>query len=65
MEEQILRVEAQEAVKEIAFAVKEVNLSKTLECTEEIVYMNVLTKENQPLCIRLTVKGFQVRSIHF
>ena len=58
--EQILRVEAEAAVKEIAFAVKEVELSKTLACTDEIVFMNVLTKEDKPLCVKLTVKGFQV-----
>lgn len=61
-EDRILRIEAEEAVKEVAFAVKSVEISKVLEGSEALVYLNVVTKEQDALCVELTVQGFRVRS---
>ncbi len=59
-DEHVLKIEAQAAVKEVAFAVKSVEMSKTLPATEELVYLNLRTKEDVPFCVELTVSGFRV-----
>lgn len=59
-EEHVLKVEAEEAVKEIAYAVQEVSLSTSLPSNDEIVYLNVKTKEGHAFCVELTAQGFRV-----
>jgi hypothetical protein len=55
-----LKIEAQEVIKEIKYAVKSVELSKILQSTEECVYFNMETKENHKYTVELTPKGFRV-----
>ena len=59
-EDHILHIEAAEAVKEIAFAVHSVVISNTLPASSETVYLNLVTKEKESLCVELTVLGFRV-----
>ena len=57
-----LKIEATEVVKEIRYAVHDVNLSDKLPNTDELVFMNIETQEKQKLCIELSAQGFRVRS---
>lgn len=56
----VLKIEAEEAIKEVAFAVSVVELSRRLPCTDELVHMNVQTKEGEHYCVELSVQGFRV-----
>ena len=56
----ILRIEVEAAIKEVAFAVDYVELSRTLPCTDNLVYFNLRTKESEVFCVELTVQGFRV-----
>ena len=55
-----LKIEAEEVIKEIKYAVKSVELSKVLQNTEECVYFNMETKESHKYVVELTPKGFRV-----
>lgn len=55
-----LRVEAQEALKEISFAVSHVELSQVLPQGAEKVYLNVKIQEGDTYCVELSVQGFRV-----
>ncbi|XP_061177586.1 GSK3-beta interaction protein-like [Saccostrea echinata] len=55
-----LRVEAQEALKEVSFAVSHVELSIKLPQGVEKVYLNIRTQENDVYCIELSVQGFRI-----
>ncbi|KAL5010689.1 hypothetical protein ScPMuIL_012994 [Solemya velum] len=55
-----LKIEAEEVVKEVAFAVKHVRVSAALPCSETLVYLNLETKENEMYCVELSLQGFQV-----
>ncbi|XP_013420858.1 GSK3B-interacting protein [Lingula anatina] len=59
-EDKILKIEAEEAVKEVRYAVKHVAISTQLPCNDYTVYMNVETKEGNKLCVELSVQGFRV-----
>jgi len=56
-----IRIEAEAAVREISFAVNFVELSKVLESTDYIVYINLTTRENENYCVELCLQGFKVR----
>jgi hypothetical protein len=60
-EEHVLKIEAQEAVKEIRFAVQFVEMSSKLKHTQELVYFNMTTKENTKYCVELSAQGFRVK----
>ena len=59
-EEKLLRIEAEGAIKEIAFAVNSVEVSSKLPNTDDVVYLNLTTKEDERFCVELTVLGFRV-----
>ena len=59
-EEKVLKIEAKEVLKEVAYAVKSANISEKLPSSDECVFMNILTQEEQKYCIELSVQGFQV-----
>ncbi|XP_076445460.1 GSK3B-interacting protein-like [Babylonia areolata] len=59
-EEHTLKIEAEEVVKEVAFAVNFVEVSKVLPITDVLVYLNLCTKENDNFCVELSVQGFRV-----
>ena len=56
----VLRIEAEAAVTEVAFAVRHVEMSQKLACTDEVVYLNLRTKENETYTVELSVPGFRV-----
>ncbi|VDP88551.1 unnamed protein product [Echinostoma caproni] len=52
-------VEAEAAITEVAFGVKEIRLaSDKLPCTDSIAYLNLTTLEGEPMCVEISVKGF-------
>ena len=55
-----LRIEANGVVKEVAYAVKSVQLSEKLENTDEQIFMNLESKECNIYCVRLSIQGFKV-----
>ena len=55
-----LRIEANEVIKEVSFAVKNVQLSDVLENTDEEIFLNLETKECNVYCVRLSIQGFKV-----
>ncbi|XP_003730505.3 GSK3B-interacting protein [Strongylocentrotus purpuratus] len=56
----LMKIEADAAVQEVAFAVKHVEISSKLPASDDVVYLNIVTKENDTFCIELTVQGFRV-----
>ncbi|XP_070550632.1 GSK3-beta interaction protein-like [Ptychodera flava] len=56
----LMAVEAEAAVQEVSFAVKSVEISETLPKKDEVVYLNLLTKEDEKYCVELSLKGFRV-----
>ncbi|XP_052088779.1 GSK3-beta interaction protein-like [Mytilus californianus] len=64
-DEHTLRIEAEEVVKEVSYAVKFVIISPNLPSNNQLVYLNLETKENEEFCVELSVRGFRVVSRHF
>ncbi|KAK3726316.1 hypothetical protein QZH41_012733 [Actinostola sp. cb2023] len=65
-EEEIdFRIEAQDVIKDIGFAVEQITVSKQLPATKECAYLNIETKEKQLYCVQLCVQGFRVVSSTF
>lgn len=59
-DDKALTIEANEVVREIAFAVNYVELSSVLPTGTNLVYINMTTKENRNFCIELSLQGFRV-----
>ncbi|CAG5129109.1 unnamed protein product [Candidula unifasciata] len=59
-DDRAISIEAAEVVKEIAYAVKFVEVSTVLPSESNLVYINMTTKENQDLCVELSLQGFRV-----
>ena len=59
-DEHTLRIEALEVVKEVAYAVNFVQISKILPISKVLVYLNLCTKENENFCVELSIQGFRV-----
>jgi hypothetical protein len=57
-----LRIEAEEVIKEVSYAVKSVQISSVLPNSIDLVYLNLETKENKEFCVELSVRGFRVVS---
>ncbi|KAK3097663.1 hypothetical protein FSP39_011894 [Pinctada imbricata] len=55
-----LKIEAEEVVKEVKFAVENVETSQILPKSDQMVYMNIQTKEGNIYCVELSVQGFRV-----
>jgi len=53
-------IEAEEAVKEIKFAVAFAELSTKLPRSDELVYINLQTKEGESYSVELCLQGFRV-----
>jgi len=53
-------IEAEEAVKEIQYAVSFAELSSKLSRSDELVYINLQTKEGESFCVELCMQGFRV-----
>ncbi|XP_006818374.1 GSK3B-interacting protein-like [Saccoglossus kowalevskii] len=56
----LMTIEAESAVQEVAFAVKSVSISEFLPKGDELVYLNIQTKEDDVYCVELSVLGFGV-----
>ncbi|XP_078000439.1 GSK3-beta interaction protein-like [Glandiceps talaboti] len=56
----LMSVEAKAAMQEVSFAVKSVEISELLPHTDELVHLNLKTKEEQTYCVELSVKGFRI-----
>lgn len=52
--------EGQLSLNEVSFALKEGELSSSLPCIPDMVYMNITTQEGRRLCVCLDKHGFQV-----
>ncbi|XP_059152370.1 GSK3B-interacting protein-like [Physella acuta] len=59
-DDKALNIEATEVVKEIAYAVKYVQISTVLPADRNLIYINITTKENRNMCIELSLQGFRV-----
>ena len=55
-----MRIEAEEAIKEIKFAVAFAELSTKLSRSDDLVYINLQTKEGETFCVELCIQGFRV-----
>lgn len=64
-EEEIdFRIEAQSVIKDISFAVDQIQVSQKLPSTLECAYLNIQTKEKNIYCVQLCVQGFRVSKLH-
>lgn len=60
-EEEIdFRVEAGLVIEDIGFTVESISISRALPSSRQCVYLNILTKERESLCVELSVLGFRV-----
>ena len=57
-----MRIEAEGAIKEIKFAVTFAELSSELSRSDDLVYINLQTKEGETFCVELCIQGFRVSS---
>jgi len=55
-------IEAEEAIKEIKYAVAFAELSSKLSRSDDLVYINLQTKEGNTYCVELCLQGFRVSS---
>jgi len=55
-----MRIEAEGAIKEIKFAVAFAELSAKLSRSDDLVYINLQTKEGETFCVELCIQGFRV-----
>ncbi|XP_069134175.1 GSK3B-interacting protein-like [Argopecten irradians] len=55
-----LRIEAQEVVKEVAYAVDYVEIAKELPNGDKVIHLNLRTQEEQEFSVELTDQGFRV-----
>jgi len=55
-----MRIEAEGAIKEIQFAVAFAEMSSKLSRSDDLVYINIQTKEGEYFCVELCIQGFRV-----
>lgn len=58
--DEAIQIEAEAAVREIAFAVDFVERSKVLPGSPQLVYLNLTTRERKDYCVELCLQGFRV-----
>ncbi|XP_033622764.1 GSK3B-interacting protein isoform X3 [Fukomys damarensis] len=54
-----MRLEAEAVVNDVLFAVKNMFVSKSLRCADDVAYINVETKERNRYCLELTEAGLR------
>ncbi|GFO06661.1 gsk3-beta interaction protein-like [Plakobranchus ocellatus] len=64
-DDRALTIEASAVVREIAYAVKFVEISNIFPATTNLVYINLTTKENQHMCVELSLQGFRVVAMEY
>lgn len=55
-----MRLEAEAVVNDVLFAVRNMFVSKSLPCAEDVAYINVETRERNRYCLELTEAGLRV-----
>ena len=60
-----LQFEAEYVKQDIRFAVEYIDISSSLPYKEDVVYLNLETKEKEKYCIELTSQGFHIISQKF
>ncbi|KAM6461677.1 GSK3B-interacting protein [Liasis olivaceus] len=55
-----MRIEAEAVVNDVLFAVRNMFVSKSLPCVEDVAYINVETRERNRYCLELTEAGLRV-----
>lgn len=65
MEELDFRVEAEAALKEVAYTIREGGLSIALESKTTCAYINLTTVEGKKFTIRLSRRGFEVSLLSY
>ena len=63
MEDRDLRHECDRVISEITPHVSRAERSQVLESSFTVSHMNICTKDEVRLCVRLTVRGFEVRTL--
>ncbi|VDM00443.1 unnamed protein product [Schistocephalus solidus] len=58
-ENKLCTVEAEAAVTETAFAVRDIRISEALPFNESLAYLNLTTLEGESLCVQINANGFQ------
>ncbi|CAJ0591105.1 unnamed protein product [Cylicocyclus nassatus] len=58
-----LELEAIAAVHELSFAVQSISVSEMLPRTQDLIFVNLTTIEEQPFCLELTHKGWRITSL--
>ena len=61
-EEEIINFthEAQRSLEEVAYAIREGTLSQCLSSSGNCAYINITTKEDKKVTVRLSTRGFEV-----
>jgi hypothetical protein len=54
--------EAQRVVDEIKFGVDEAEVSKVLENSDSLAFINLKTKEHETFCVELSINGYMIVS---
>lgn len=57
--------EAQAVIRDVGFALKNIEISPTLPHSQTEIYFNIETREGQKLCVELSSYGFKVVADHF
>ena len=61
--DEAIQIEAEAAIREIAFAVEYVERSRVLPGNLQLVYLNLTTREREDYCVELCLQGFRVRDV--
>lgn len=57
--QKLCTMEAEAAVKEVAFGLRDIRISESLPFTSMLAYLNLLTLEGDRLCIEISAAGFR------
>ncbi|BHF82940.1 hypothetical protein SprV_0802608000 [Sparganum proliferum] len=64
-ENKLCTVEAEAAVTETAFAVRDIRISEALPFNQSLAYLNLTTLEGESLCVQINANGFQPVGIRY
>nr|VZI16010.1 unnamed protein product [Spirometra erinaceieuropaei] len=64
-ENKLCTVEAEAAVTETAFAVRDIRISEALPFNQSLAYLNLTTLEGESLCVQINANGFQPVGVRY
>jgi hypothetical protein len=64
-EEIDFREEAKSIISDISFAVRRIDVSRTLDNSKDCTYMNIITLEGLTMCVQLNIHGLKVGCCNF